>query len=91
MEFRNSCLQDDQNMQFLVFNHLTDFVNQTLCPKGDAEFHNKECLHRECQKYGVEGKYFMSQELDTSVEAKVVKWQTFQYIDTGRTSEMAKK
>ena len=92
MNFRKSVVakmelskgQNDQP-QYPVFSHLTDIVQQTLCPKQEGKCYNeKDCLYRECPHCGVVNFETYHQEEDQSVNAPLVKWEKFEYVVCGK-------
>ena len=71
MKFRSSIvsqmqLTDDKSIrqQPKVYSHLTDAINDTLCPKGKEKYHNKACLNRKCKECGVHKLQTLAEEED---------------------------
>ena len=62
-----------------IYSSLHDMVQDTLCPKGDSDEYNINCLHRKCEKCGVSNLKFHTQETDESTSEKVT-WWTFEYV-----------
>jgi len=57
MKYRKQLIneQPQREQDYPIYTHLTDLVDQTLCPKlEEVEFHRKECCDRECLNCGVE-------------------------------------
>lgn len=66
--------------QYPVYEHLTDLVEETLCPKpNDTKYHNKDCLYRSCNKCGTSQLKLIPEEQCLKMRQKV-KWQAFEYI-----------
>ena len=64
--------------------HLTDLVNETLCPKKDGkEYHQSDCLLRNCQNCGVSVFKVLDKEEDLTNDAPLIKWHKFEYVVTG--------
>ena len=96
MDYRKKLVAAEPNQDLQkthpVFSHLTDFVQQTLCPKANnAQYHQKECLERTCTKCGVNDRHFLEGELDSSATANTATWQKFSYVGTGTFSENGKE
>ena len=90
MDFRRSVSGRLDN--YVIYEHLSHMVNDTLCPKEDNElFHRKECLIRKCSDCGVSKLNIMEEEKNTSNEAPVVKWRKFEYVSLGTTEDGQQK
>ena len=57
-------------------------VDDTLCPKGDNEYHKLVCLRRECSECGVQAVNFSISELNDNGNNDSVKckWSKYEYI-----------
>ena len=76
MEFCRKFLSLAEQDDFVVFDHLSDMAEQTLCPKQEgAEYHAKECLMRQCPNCGAQNLPLMPEEASLSDSAPKVKWQ----------------
>lgn len=85
----SSILEQDN---FLVFKHLSDLTEQTLCPKIEgAEHHAKKCLMRQCPNCGVQKLPPVPEGASLSNSAPKVKGQEFEYVEVGVTKEGKKK
>lgn len=85
MEYRKKLLKGmntSRANEFRVYDHLTDIVNETLCPKSETDqFHTKACIDRECDQCGVNNLKFMPEEMDTSENAANLKWECYEYVN----------
>ena len=83
MDFRKKILQAKNNRPETVpvYEHLTDLVETTLCPKGDKKYHDKACVNRTCESCGIDGLQLLEEETDTTPTAPKVKWQRFEYVN----------
>lgn len=59
-----------------------DLVNQTLCNKGNEEFHKKECVTRTCEACGVDKVEEMVRATGQSNE-KLIKWKKWETTSVG--------
>ena len=72
--------------------HLNDMVNKTMCPKAESNsYHRKECVHRECDRCGVNNRELLNEEKDVSHNAPLVTWQKFEYVPLGQTQDGQEK
>ena len=57
-------------------------VDDTLCPKGDNEYHKLVCLKRECSECGVQAVNFSISELNdnSNNDSVTCKWSKYEYI-----------
>ena len=63
MEFRRKLNQLPH--EYTAYEHLSDLVNQTLCPKqDDKDYHESNCLLRKCDKCGINGFKILDEEND---------------------------
>ena len=77
MDFRGQLSHSTE--EFVVYKHLSDLVNETLCSKSTNEdYNNLNCLYRECEKCGVMGFNTRDEETDMSDDAPKVKWRKFE-------------
>ena len=57
MEFRRKL--DQLPDEYIAYEHLSDLVNQTLCPKQDGkDYHESNCLLRKCDKCRIKMRFF---------------------------------
>ena len=82
MEFRRKL--DQLPDEYTTYEHLSDLVNQTLCPKQDGkDYHEPNCLSRKCEKCGINGFKILDEENYIGENAPFVKWRKFEYIVIG--------
>ena len=82
MEFRRNLPNRSEAHE--VYDHLSDIVNDSLCPKRDADlYHQKDCIMRVCSDCGISKLKFMKEEMDVSEDAPSVKWRKFEYVVLG--------
>ena len=56
-EFRRK--HDQLPDEYIAYEHLSDLVNQTLCPKQDGkDYHESNCLLRKCDKCRIKMRFF---------------------------------
>jgi hypothetical protein len=55
--------------------------HETLYPKDQQVYYKKDCLERNCDKYGVNLCNFSALEKDMSSGAEFVHWSCFEYVD----------
>ena len=74
MDFGKKILQAKNNRSETVpvYEHLTDLVETTLCPKGDKKYHDKACVNRTCECCGIDGLQLLEEETDTTPTAPKV-------------------
>lgn len=90
MEFRRQLAERPE--QYIVYKHLTDLVNETLCPKKDgAKYHQPDCLFRKCQNCGVSVFKVLDEEEDLTNDAPLIKWRKFEYVVTGVNEDNSDK
>jgi hypothetical protein len=78
--------------QYTVYKHLSDLVNETLCPKRDGnEYHEPDCLQRKCKNCGIDNYKILDEENDTTETAPIVKWQKFEYVVIGVNADNSEK
>ena len=74
--------------QFSVYKHLTDLVEETLCPKSEGSQHyNKDCLYRSCNECSTFKLDLMQEEQCLHENASKVKWQAFEYRTNDATNQ----
>lgn len=74
--------------QFPVYKHLTDLVEETLCPKSEGSQHyNKDCLYRSCNECSTFKLDLMQEEQCLDENASKVKWQAFEYRTNDATNQ----
>ena len=72
MEFRRKLNQLPH--EYTAYEHLSDLVNQTLCPKqDDKDYHESNCLLRKCDKCGINGFKILDEENDMGGNAPLAK------------------
>ena len=63
----------------LLYDHLSDAVNTTLCPKPDgSQYHKIECIRRTCAECGVDKSPLFIEPLPDNVES--VSWDRYEYV-----------
>lgn len=88
MQYRRNILSRDSDHErsrlFKVYDTLSELVNDTLCEiRAESEYHNLECLQRSCDNCGTEKLKLLPEETATSNEFGTVKWERFEYVDSG--------
>ena len=65
-----------------IYQRFSHLVDDTLCPKGDNEYHKLVCLKRECSECGVQPVYFSISELNynSNNDSVMCKWSKYEYI-----------
>ena len=82
MEFRRQLPHRPE--QYIVYKHLTDLVNDTLCPKPEEEkYHHPDCLQRVCKNCGTASFKVLDEEKESNEAAPLVKWRKFEYVVIG--------
>lgn len=90
MEFRRQLSQRPE--QYIVHKHLTDLVNETLCPKQEGEdYHEADCLLRKCKHCGIVHLKVLDEEEDTTDAAPLIKWRKFEYVVIGVNDDNSDK
>ena len=90
MEFRRQLTQRPD--EYIVYKHLSDLVNETLCSKSEGQdYHDMNCLQRNCEKCGIAALKVLDEEEDTSISAPLVKWRKFEYVVIGTNSNNSEK
>ena len=64
-----------------VHEHLSDMLEETLCPKGNSKYNAKACLSRCCESCEVDKFGLLPDELDITPNAPKVRWQRFEYVN----------
>jgi hypothetical protein len=57
------------------FNDKNDLLNATLCPKGDKDYHDPDCLMRKCEICGVHKVEEIVNSLVPDLQVRSVKWK----------------
>ena len=71
---------------------MSDLVNETLCPEKDgSEYHDPQCLERNCKNCGIDGFRISNKEKDITETAPIVKWRKFEYVVIGVNSDNSEK
>ncbi|CAC5378897.1 unnamed protein product [Mytilus coruscus] len=81
MEFRKNLHASNLDLtqeNLPVFEHLNDKCAETLCDKTAP---HAQCLNRPCKECGVEKLSFHDNELDTSRNARDIKWENIEYTE----------
>ncbi|MES9883754.1 MAG: hypothetical protein ABW185_23120 [Sedimenticola sp.] len=85
MKFRKAQHQTwsaDDQLEYPVFDHLSDAVESTLCPKPKSEtYSKKKCLDRECGNCGVHKLLTHPTEMSESENSETVTWSRYEYAD----------
>ena len=75
--------EDHQPMENVkIYQRLSHMVDDTLCPKGDNEYHKLVCLKREYSECGVQAVNFSISELNdnSNNDSVTCKWSKYEYI-----------
>ena len=90
MEIRSKL--DQLPDEYTAYEHLSDLVNQTLCPKQDGkDYHEPNCLSRKCKKCGINGFKILDEENYIGENAPFVKWRKFEYVVIGVNDDNSQK
>jgi hypothetical protein len=90
MEFRRQLSHCPE--EYVVYKHMTDLVNDTLCPKQqNEEYYHPDCLLRKCKNCGVAGFKILEKENDSTDAAPLVKWRKFEYVVIGVNDDNSDK
>ena len=91
MDFRRKTLltaDESTREHFPVYEHLTDLIEETLCPKpNDSNSHQRDCLFRSCNECGTSKLNLMPEEQCFEEHSPRVKWQAFEYITNNVTNQ----
>ena len=74
-----------------VYEHLTDLIETTLCPKGAKKYHDKAWVNRTCESCGIDSLQLLEEEIETTPTAPKVKWQRFEYVQTSNMKMARRK
>ena len=92
MEFRRQRNHQRPEEKYTVYKHVSHLVNETLCPKKDgSEYHDPQCLERNCKNCGIDGFRISNKEKDITETAPIVKWKKFEYVVIGVNSDNSEK
>ena len=89
-----SCMEFRRKLEerYTLYKHMSDLVNETLCPKKDgSEYHDPHCLQRNCKNCGIDGFQISDKEKDITETAPKVKWTKFEYVVIGVNSDNSEK
>ena len=90
MEFRRQLPHRPE--QYIVYKHLTDLVNDTLCPKPEEEkYHHPDCLQRVCKNCGTASFKVLDEEKESNEAAPLVKWRKLEYVVIGVNDDNSDK
>jgi hypothetical protein len=84
MDYRRGVIKDKSNEEkanYPVYSHITDLVEDTLCPKTSSAFNKLDCLERNCRVCGVNNFKLLPEESDVSDSASDVNWERYEYVD----------